>query len=194
MEHDSSVDIRERLIIAGIQELEMVGVQNLSLRRVASACSLSSGAPYKHFVDKDAFILAIVDYLRKLWFEKQDQIIERFPNNPRAQIIEICIAHCDMFIKYPYLLDLKLFRYESAGRQNYCKVPELSAMACEKLEEYFRIAGIEQDDEVRRIRFAVRSIVTGTAMMLRCGDFPDNTASRQHIRKLIEHEFPNINM
>ena len=40
---------REALIQAGINEINEYGVANLSMRRIAKACGVSPGAPYKHF-------------------------------------------------------------------------------------------------------------------------------------------------
>ncbi|MBQ9131598.1 MAG: helix-turn-helix transcriptional regulator, partial [Clostridia bacterium] len=51
--------VRERLIIAGIRELEAHGLNDFSLRRVAVACEVSCAAPYRHFKDKEELILEI---------------------------------------------------------------------------------------------------------------------------------------
>ena len=54
-----SASVREQLIVAGISELEVHGVTDFSLRRVASSCNISCAAPYKHFKSKEAFVDAI---------------------------------------------------------------------------------------------------------------------------------------
>ena len=50
----SDESIRERLIIAGIKEIELHGFNDFSLRRVAAACEVSCAAPYRHYKNKDA--------------------------------------------------------------------------------------------------------------------------------------------
>ena len=42
---------RDRLIQAGLEELNQYGVQHFSTRRVAKVCGVSCAAPYKHFKD-----------------------------------------------------------------------------------------------------------------------------------------------
>ena len=72
---DSNTAIRDRLIAAGIKELETCGVQGFSLRRVAQACGVSCAAPYKHFKDKRAFIEAIAETLNTEWFNRQEEAL-----------------------------------------------------------------------------------------------------------------------
>ena len=52
--------LREALIIAGLKEIEIHGLTDFSLRRVAAACGVSCAAPYRHFKSKGELILAII--------------------------------------------------------------------------------------------------------------------------------------
>lgn len=70
MAHEEA-SMRERLILAGIQEIEARGIQNFSMRQVANACGVSCAAPYKHFQDKNDLILSIVLYIQQQWHKKQ---------------------------------------------------------------------------------------------------------------------------
>ena len=45
-------NLREELIRAGIDEINIHGANGFSIRRIATACGVSSAAPYKHFKDK----------------------------------------------------------------------------------------------------------------------------------------------
>ena len=62
-----SESVREKLIIAGADEISRHGLTNFSLRRVAAACNISCAAPYKHFKNKEELILEI---MKKTVFEK----------------------------------------------------------------------------------------------------------------------------
>ena len=53
---EKNVSLREALILAGIAEINAFGANDFSVRRVASACNVSSAAPYKHFKDKKELI------------------------------------------------------------------------------------------------------------------------------------------
>ena len=63
MSYNRNMDLREELLQAGIEEINAYGANGLSLRRVATACHVSTAAPYKHFKDKKEFIAAIIDYV-----------------------------------------------------------------------------------------------------------------------------------
>ena len=49
--------LKEKLLAAGIDEIALHGVSGFSLRRVAAACGASCAAPYKHFKNKEEFIM-----------------------------------------------------------------------------------------------------------------------------------------
>ena len=88
----SSETIKERLITAGLTELEIHGFADFSLRRVASSCNVSCAAPYKHFNDKEDFINEIICYVDNQWTALLQQIMSVFEGNKKRQLIEVCIA------------------------------------------------------------------------------------------------------
>ena len=84
-------NLREELIVAGINEINKNGVANFSIRRVAEACHVSCAAPYRHFESKYDFIAAIIDYVNDIWAERQEEILEKCGNSAREQIVEITL-------------------------------------------------------------------------------------------------------
>ncbi len=58
---DSSVSTQEKILGCGKQEFLQNGFQNASLRNIASAAGLTTGAIYGYFKDKNALFEAIVD-------------------------------------------------------------------------------------------------------------------------------------
>ena len=67
-------NVKHRLILAGIRELEEYGITDFSLRRVAVSAQVSCAAPYRHFKSKE-------------------DISSLFKSDLRALVIEICIAN-----------------------------------------------------------------------------------------------------
>jgi AcrR family transcriptional regulator len=60
-------DLRNALVVAGLEVLSEQGAEALNLREVARKAGVSHAAPYRHFADKDALIAAIAtDGFRKL--------------------------------------------------------------------------------------------------------------------------------
>lgn len=70
------------LLLAGIQEVRLHGVQNFSVRRIAASCGVSCSAPYKHFKNKNDYILAILHYINQQWHEVEHEILSQVPTTP----------------------------------------------------------------------------------------------------------------
>ena len=88
----SGETVKEKLIIAGLTELETHGVSDFSLRRVASMCNVSCAAPYKHFESKERFINEILNFVDNQWLILFNQIMEIFDGDKKRQLLEVCIA------------------------------------------------------------------------------------------------------
>ena len=81
-------DARERLLLAGLAELEAVGVREFSLRRVAARAEVSCAAPYRYFKDKEELILAVLSYVMDGWTLLSEQIYSAF-SDPADRIIRL---------------------------------------------------------------------------------------------------------
>ena len=77
---------RERLILAGIQELEANGLSGFSLRKVAQRCGVSCAAPYKHFKDKGELVLAIAEHYNAQWVRRQRAVLARTERDVTRQL------------------------------------------------------------------------------------------------------------
>ena len=75
------------LLLAGIQEVRLHGVQNFSVRRIAASCGVSCSAPYKHFKNKNDYILAILHYINQQWHEVEHEILSQVPNDTRERLV-----------------------------------------------------------------------------------------------------------
>ena len=104
-------NLRQALIDAGIRIINENGEENLSLRKVAAACSVSHAAPYAHFKDKDELIDAIKDNVTEKFMEKLVEAVEGKPTADAA-IIEMGRAYVTFFSRNP---DYYIFLF---GKQN----------------------------------------------------------------------------
>ena len=66
----SEMSTKEKLIIEGLEELRLHGINGFSLRRVAKNCGISCAAPYKHFESKQDFLAATAQYIHEKWEER----------------------------------------------------------------------------------------------------------------------------
>ena len=85
-------DVRHRLILSGIAELEEHGISGFSLRRAAIGAQVSCAAPYRHFKDKDEYISEIISYVSSKWELLSKEIESIFDDDISALALEICIA------------------------------------------------------------------------------------------------------
>ncbi len=93
MDNNTSVDnVRARLIIAGLTELEQHGAADFSLRRVAKEAGVSCAAPYRHFKDKDDLVRAVIEYVLEGWTLLSGQLETIFASDVRSLISELSVA------------------------------------------------------------------------------------------------------
>lgn len=85
--------LRERLLEAGVEELQRYGFENFSVRRIASQCGVSCAAPYKHFADKQTFISAIFEYINKQWLLRQNVVLQNCQGPTRKKILELSMEY-----------------------------------------------------------------------------------------------------
>ena len=121
-----TISVRERLLLAGMEEIEKSGIQNFSLRRVAANCSLSCAAPYKHFKDKAEFISAIVQYISDKWYARQRAVVERCKGGTREQLTEISLEYIRFLVENPHFRAIVMLKPSDLGIENTGLVANLS--------------------------------------------------------------------
>lgn len=95
-------NLRNSLIEAGIELINQEGINQLSLRKVASLCNVSQAAPYAHFKSKEDLLGAMRDYVIGLFMEVLEKAVLSCPdqNDPRL-LIEIGRSYILFFIENP---------------------------------------------------------------------------------------------
>ena len=56
-------NLRQELIKAGIKMVQQVGIEKLSLRKLAAQCEVSEAAPYSHFANKEELLSAMQEFV-----------------------------------------------------------------------------------------------------------------------------------
>ena len=158
-------DLRDALIIAGINELELYGLAGFSLRRVASACGVSCAAPYRHFKSKDDLILAIISYIEKRWSLLYDHICKAFEGDTHRSIM--------------MLDDRSLDTLQMTERS------KLTDGVHSLISRYCSEKAIPHDTEAK-MSFAIFSILYGSVQMLGSGQIDNTPESMRMIKSCIE--------
>jgi AcrR family transcriptional regulator len=94
-------DLRKALIAIAIDLLAEDGVQALSLRKIAQKAGVSHNAPYMHFADKEAVLVAIAEEGFRLLAVDVDSAISQVGGNTREQLIAASQAYVRFAIGHP---------------------------------------------------------------------------------------------
>ncbi len=179
--------LRHRLLVAGTNEIGQYGIANFSLRRVAAACGTSCAAPYRHFKNKEAFILEILRYIEGQWELLCSQILSLYEGDIRKQLIEVCIAYIRFWVANPnYRIALAESEHTLAAgkpREDASVQAEIHVLVC----AYCRLCGKEDAQEQKFCK--IKAILYGMTAMLESGELPNDPKSFSIIRDILEEEF-----
>ncbi len=175
MDIETGESLKNRLIIAGIEEISVHGIKDFSLRRVAMQCDASCAAPYRHFKNREEFIRAIVDYINRQWHLLSDSIIRLYAGDTRRQVTELSVA----YIKFLAANANYRAALTASGEMGF-ENREFAALLDESCEQ----AGTPAADRARRL-YAVKAIIFGTVAMLGSGEVPNGEPTFTQVRETV---------
>ena len=91
-------DLKEQLILNGLELLNEQGINGFSLRKVAAMCNVSHTAPYKHFKNKEELIVAISSYVEDSFNKTLGDIVENI-ENPMEQTVALGKAYVSFMVE-----------------------------------------------------------------------------------------------
>lgn len=185
---ESTPPLKERLLLAGINEIQTNGIQGFSTRRVAAACHVSCAAPYKHFTDKQAFILAIIHYINQEWYVRRDAIAAKYPDNTRKQLVEISLDYIRFLRDNPHFRSVLMLRDDSLNLEQQRARAQVSQGSQALITRYCDEVNMPLSTKIRKT-FVVRSLIYGAALMLDNGELENRQESFDFIAAAIDREF-----
>ena len=188
MAKERSTNLRQDLILAGIEEINAYGANDFSVRRVASACHVSTAAPYKHFKDKKEFIGAIIDYVNEQWAEVQNQVLANCGDDPRSQMVEICVAYTRFLMEKPYYRQTLMLKNAEFDNLYHRKRGEINSCTQQIMANIREVYGLSEEIWTRKA-LMVRSLLFGAVFMFDSGEFTYNETALENIRYLVNREF-----
>ena len=181
-------NLREELILAGIDEINTYGANNFSVRRVAQACHVSSAAPYKHFKDKKEFISAIIDYVNDQWAVAQDEALRNCEQDVRSLMVEAAVRYIQFLMEKPYYRQILMLKNADFDNLYHRKPGEINSRTEQIMLAVKEAYGLTEE-VWRRKALMVRSILFGSVFMFDCGEFQYSEAALEDIRYTINREF-----
>lgn len=183
-----NTNLREALILAGIEEINRHGVNNFSIRRVADACNVSCAAPYRHFKDKNELIAAIIDYVNDLWAERQEEVISQCSDSLREQIIEISINYIRFLMEKPFYRAVLMLKDDEFDNLYHKKRTQFGSLSQTLEAQLFASSGLSEKDWKRKL-MVCRSLIFGAVFLFDAGEFEYCDDTLEYIRFTINREF-----
>lgn len=181
-------NMRQALISAGIEEINANGVHQFSIRRVASACNVSCAAPYKHFRDKQDFIVAIIEYVNDQWHIRQQAVLDACGGSLRERIVEITVQYIRFLMEKPYYRAILMLKDDGFDNLYHRTKGQMHSLAQRLQEEYFYSMGFDKAT-CRRKLLLVRSMIFGSVFLFDSGELEYSEETVEHIRRTIDREF-----
>ena len=181
-------NIRESLILAGIDEINAHGASGFSFRRVAELCHVSCAAPYKHFADKKQFISAIIDYVNQQWAETQEEVLRQCGDDLRKQMVEVAVNYVKFLMEKPYYRQILMLKNADFDNLYHRKPGEVNSRT-EQIMHNIQKAYDLSEEVWRRKALTVRSILFGSVFMFDSGEFKYSEETLEDIRYIINREF-----
>ena len=181
-------NMRQLLIEAGIEEINRVGVAELSVRRVAQACGGSCAAPYKHFKDRRDFVSAIIEYVNEQWYERQEEILSACTGGLRERIVENSVGYVQFLVEKPWFRSILMLKNEEFDNL-YHKPRGQKSSRTQRLEaELYATSGWDLDKLKRKIHI-VRAMMFGTVLLIEMGELTSLEQVMETVRNVIDREF-----
>ena len=185
----TSDDLRHSLIIAGISEIELHGLADFSLRRVATACGVSCAAPYRHFKSKGDLILAIISYINEQWSFLERQIFDIYRADTRRLILELATANIRFWIANPNFRSIMMMDDRALDALQLRERSRILDEIGKLIGVYCKENQIDTQSELQSA-FAVRAIIYGATQMLGSGELENTPDAMEIIRSRIEANLP----
>lgn len=178
---------KDALLQAGIREIRKYGLSNMSMRRVALDCDLSCATPYKHFKNKDEFIIEIFNYIHHQWSVIHAKILAEHTDK-REQILLTCTAYVKFLIDHPDFRSILFVQDESLNREQRLAKSRISRGSLQMVEAYCASVNMPQEERFRKT-YVVRSLIYGAAFLIGSGELEDQEKTYAMIRSLVNREF-----
>ena len=184
---DASLSVRQKLIEEGLLELNQHGIQDFSVRRVATACGVSTAAPYKHFQDKNHFIACIIDSVINRWEAKIPDIIAKHPNDLAEQLVDVVICYVQFLVENSHFRSILMLKTPALDDRYFNMRHRLSRTSRDLVDAYAKTTDFSPETVQFKL-YLCRSLMYGAALMFDNGEIEYNEKTLDYVRRGIRRE------
>ncbi|MEG2575740.1 MAG: TetR/AcrR family transcriptional regulator [Christensenella sp.] len=156
--------IKVRLIEATIREIEAVGPEKLSLRKIAAACGTTHASIYKYFKNKQDLILSCCPYV----LLRFTAYIKRSIKDADVPYVALCKAYMRYMLKHPqyhYLLHLSPKTQGDGVTQKHLEQERRYAGFWGIIDDYMQQCGVKKETYAELCAL-VSSILNGVIILI----------------------------
>lgn len=179
---------KEKFLLAAIAEIKDHGISDFSIRRAALRCGTTSGAPYRHFKDRNELILEVLRYVNEKWFAIQEELIQQFSGSPREALVEMSVRYIRFLCDDPEFQTILTINDCSTTPEQKIEKARISTITTKLIDEYCASVNMTPADRERKT-YAVRSLIFGASLMINSGYMPYNEKTLETARQCIDREF-----
>lgn len=184
-----SANTRQQLIISGIEELNIYGFNDFSVRRIAKRCGVSCAAPYKHFKDKQNFIAEIISYINEIWHAKQEVIMAQYETcTTREQLLQMSLHYIRFLVENPYFRSIIMQNYSDFDEKYKSLRSRLSVRTYDLVSKYCEEVNMPKDVRHRKT-FMIRSMIYGAALFFDNREMEYTEENMKMVADMMSREF-----
>jgi AcrR family transcriptional regulator len=157
-------DLRKALITIATDLLAEEGIKALSLRKIAQKAGVSHNAPYMHFADKEAVLVAIAEEgFRLLSVEVESAIAQA--NTTRSRLIVASNAYVNFALNYPNHVQVMFCPYDAEKYPSFLEASQASLNCLFELVKAGQESGELKAGNLQEMTKAIWAMVHGVATL-----------------------------
>ena len=174
-------DVKTRLILSGLSELEARGAREFSLRRAAEAAGVSCAAPYRYFKDKEEYIAALISYLASKWELMANEILSAHRKEGGVAIAELCVANIRFWLSNKNIRTALTVSGEETSR---VKLSVFDKSLSKAASLYLAARGVPEKDIEERVN-SLRALLMGYITLIGSGELPRSSETLDSVKSQI---------
>jgi AcrR family transcriptional regulator len=189
---------RERIILATIECIEQVGIQSVTVRKIADRAGVNVAAINYYFETKEKLIQAALDQTVEAGMSgRLQEVRESGALGPREQLLEFLVVTMDGIHMWPGITVAHLFGPTVRGDYDRPSIRELNSFMKDLTDDLQAVTGAERSSIV----LSLIQLFSATVfpMLIPEGfrgfsglSFADGETRRNYATHLMEHYLPRV--
>ncbi len=177
-------NLKESLVLAGMEILSERGIDGLTLRNVAKRVGVSHTAPYNHFSDKQALLAAISTAGHLQLFQTLSDTYEKFKQSSSEIIVEIAWTYLQFALDDPgrFKLMFSGALEEERNHPDYLAIAQKNISLFEEIIQYCQVTGQLPEGKVEAVAIKLWSLVHGFVILVLEDQFPTDYLKDKNIK------------